>query len=117
MYYQGERFRVFRKKSKGERFGVFFGGGNLGHGTPGMVGHLMVIAKLQIVLVANRVCMARTILPVFWLRHQVLGSKWKMIHELSCNTCTRGGITQRWLVECHPGWSQICCFALLLDRR
>lgn len=25
----------------------------------------------------------------FWLRHQVLGSKWKMLCELSCNICVR----------------------------
>jgi len=68
---------------------------NLGQGMVGCV----LIAKQQSALVADRVRMAPcAILPVFWLGCQVLGSKWKMVRELSCVTCMREGKAEggRW---------------------
>lgn len=67
MYYP-EPYGLFKKKSKGEKFGSFFTHvyRNLGCGAPGTAGHLMLIAKLQIALVANGVCVASSvILPGF----------------------------------------------------
>lgn len=57
-----------RKKVRGRSLGVFFTHvyRNLGCGAPGTAGHLMLIAKLQIALVANGVCVASSvILPGF----------------------------------------------------